>query len=101
MTWGLKIPSTPYSAKTKANIVDNLLPKAREIFSKEYSHALENCHWYQLVRGRRFYDDSTILWSLESNFSEEEFNKNSAHCLNEILRGACGTDYYYTYEKEW
>jgi hypothetical protein len=100
--WGVLLISTRrlFSDQTKEIIIE-CLPEARKIFAKEYQHALNDKHHYMLHRSERYYDDQKIIRVLETNFDEDYFIANKNRCLDQVLLGACSTDYYYTYEKEW
>ena len=100
MTWSLNTNRVEYTDETKEK-VKAMLPDARKIFDKEYSHAIDDPHRYEFYQGSRYYSDTRILWALESCYNEKEFNLNSSRCLNDILCGACSSDYYYKFEKQW
>ena len=100
MTWCLRPSRLEYTDETKQKI-EQMLPDARRIFNKEYSHAIDDPHRYELYQGRRFYSDSTIVYALESCYNETDFKLNPDRCLNDILCGACSSDYYYMFEKQW
>ena len=42
----------------------------------------------------------TIILAMP-NYDEKEFNLYPDRCLNDILCGACSSDYYYKFEKQW
>lgn len=98
--WGLSTSPNVFSDKSKALFKDTIV-KCRSVFSKEFAHALEDYHYYMLHKGRRYFDNDKIYWALVSNFTESDFLDCPEHCIMRVLVGACSSDYYYTYEKEW
>jgi hypothetical protein len=98
--WGFGIHND-YTDKTK-QLVFERLPKCREVFAKEFAHALgDEDRTSDYCRGTRYYDDSKILWVIQSRFTEAEFLSEVDYKITQVLLGACGADWHYTYEKDW
>lgn len=98
--WGLSTNYKPYSIKA----IDKFNEKingCRIIFRQEFRDALDNYHSSELYDGSRFSDNSRILWALQSKVDEEEFLNYPNHYIIRVLLGACSSDYYYRFEKQW
>ena len=99
--WSKQFPYKKYSNNTMS-LFEGMVDNVRQEFKKEYSHVLsQDPRHVELYDGMRFRSDDQLAWVLQSNVSEEDFLKDSKHYLFRVLLGACETDYYYTYEKEW
>jgi hypothetical protein len=67
----------------------------------EFKSALSNPRETSLMAGERFESDDRIITVLESNVEESTFKKIPVDYIDSVLMGACESDYYYNYEKEY
>lgn len=99
--WGKKTEYKKYSDKG-IKLFEDTISNVKKEFKKEYSHVLsQDPRHVQLYDGVRFGCNDQLVWVLQSNVSEEDFLKDSKHYLFRVLLGACETDYYYRFEKDW
>lgn len=97
--WGLGVTRF-YSEKAKV-VFDGMVQETKQEFSREYSNAFDNEREFELTKGTRYYDNEKLFYALQSKVAENDFLNEPKHYLFRILLGACASDYYYTYEKEW
>jgi hypothetical protein len=96
--WGIKIDAKHYSSKA-IDTLTHLIQDRRELFKKEYAHALK--FQRDIYLGTRFKDDEKILWVLESKVDEYKFMLTPELYIDNVLLGAAEADYYYQFEKEF
>lgn len=95
---GTKVPV--WSDKT-VEMIKKKIPERRDIFRKEFAHALNDERHYELKAGYRFYDNEGILSRLQYSYVEKDAQLYANYIVDDMLRERAYGDYYYTYEKEW
>lgn len=53
------------------------------------------------MAGLRFKDDSTVMWRLESMFTDEQFGLDPVGCVDKALHECAMSDYWYEVEKKY
>jgi hypothetical protein len=96
--WTMHVNYKKYSDKG-INLFESMIDDARTEFLMEFNHELAK---HPLDSGLfpsvRFKSNTSILWALQSNVSEEKFTEHPKHYLFRVLLGACDADYWYAYE---
>jgi hypothetical protein len=96
--WGMMVGAKRYSDRAVKRL-NEIVDTRRSLFKQEYAFALDNRN--DLWIGRRFKDNDTLRWVLESNITESEFMLTPEKYVDNVLLGAAEADYYYQFEKEW
>jgi len=74
---------------------------ALSLFSECRMHCESELDLSHQLAGVRFNSDFRALWALQSSFTAEEFRAFPAGAVAQVLHYLAGSDYHYTYEKEY
>jgi hypothetical protein len=92
--------SSPYSMRAHSTFYA-MIDASRELFRKEFNHALSDEQRYELKDGSRFKCNDKCYSALKDRYTEEMFLNMPIRCIQSILESMAYTDYYYQYEKNW
>jgi hypothetical protein len=90
-----------YWSQKTIDLIMGQLPKQRELFKQEYSHALINQQDFDLHCGFRFYNDERVLRNMQFKYTEENALVDTAQKMQYTLLGLASADHWYTFEKEY
>ena len=91
----------PYWSNTTRELFLSKIPERRDLFRKEFAHALKHEREFELKDGYRFRDNYRILSRLERVNSEKDALLNTDLLIDKMLESQAYGDYWYTYEKDW
>lgn len=97
--WSKSTQVNEYNSYT-IELIKNMIEDFRWEFIQEFNNAILDPK-NELHMGYRFCNDDQILWALQSNITEDKFLENPKHYIFRVLLGACGADYWYSFEKDW
>lgn len=97
---GYSLPHTRFSDNAQ-KILTNLLHEMRPVFIVENDIKNNDNVDQSLHTGYRFYDNESALVRIYSATTEEEAMKNPSEWVKAALKDCAGSDYWYTYEKQW
>ena len=94
---GVQVPRERFS-QPSSDLIVSLLPDIREAYIFQIR---EKTHEIMAIDGSRFNSDSTVIATIESAYSEDDFLKMTHMVITDALIDCAQRDYYYAYEKTY